>query len=137
MSRETVWEFLVKVVVAVPLALWGNIPNLGKALVVLMALDFFAGFLRAAISGRAHSSAMWKGLLKKVLVLLVIGAMSVVEPTLGLPLSEAVAAFYIAHEALSIVEHAVAAGVPVPQLVRRALQEKAEHDQGQGEPLRE
>ncbi|MDW8006433.1 MAG: phage holin family protein [Thermomicrobium sp.] len=135
-TRDSLWEFAAKAVVAVPLALWAAVPDLVKALVVLMALDILAGFLRAAVAGRANSGAMWKGLLKKALVLLVISTTHVIEPALGLPVSSAVAAFYVAHEALSITEHAIAAGVPVPDAVRRALQGKVPGDQGQGESAR-
>lgn len=43
------------------------------------------------------------------------------SPLVGVPLGEAVAGFYAAHELLSVLQNADRAGLPVPQVLRDAL----------------
>jgi phage-related holin len=72
---------------------------------------------------------------RKAAVLILVGAALLLELELGgrmglsIPLGEAVAGFYAAHELLSIIENSTALGLPVPNVLRQALS-KLGGDQG-------
>ena len=96
-------------------------------LLVLMALDLLAGSSVALMQGRTRLRILWRGLLRKSICLLVVLAGTLLEHSLaasGLPpvrIALVVTLFYAAHEALSLLEHAHAAGAPVPRFLQQFL----------------
>lgn len=92
----------------------GNQPVLG-GLVVLMTIDVLVGLFLSIAKQTLSSTVSWRGMSKKAIMLLVIGAAGVLQPALPtIPVLNIVAAFYTLTEALSILENAAAAGVPLP-----------------------
>ncbi|GIV73542.1 MAG: hypothetical protein KatS3mg049_2098 [Caldilinea sp.] len=79
------------------------------------------GFLAAYVTQRLSSQVSFRGMAKKALVLLLVGAAAALTPVVGAPLADAVAGFYVVHEIVSIIENAAVAGLPVPQVLRDAL----------------
>ncbi len=91
-------------------------------LMLLMALDIVTGVIAAVVTRRLSSSASWRGMAKKSMTLLLIGVAVGFEPYAGgLPLVNLVTGFYAFTEALSILENASEAGVPIPQALRDVL----------------
>jgi toxin secretion/phage lysis holin len=81
-----------------------------------------AGIAAAFTAGALNSSIGWRGIGKKVLTILIVVMAKVAEPLVNnIPLANAVAGFYAAIEALSIMENALQAGVPAPAFLREAL----------------
>ena len=112
----------LKMVAAFLGAWWLGLPGLVQVLILLMALDMVAGVVRATADRKLSSDVMFTGVTKKVMVLLLVGMAHLIEPYVaGLPLGSAAAGYYVAHEALSITENVVAAGLPVPQWLKNAL----------------
>lgn len=95
------------------------------ALYVLMAsmvLDTVMGLLIAFATKSMSSSASWKGVTKKMGVLLIVAFASVVDPFIPtVPLALFVCFFYIVPEGLSIFENADKLGIPIPGFMRDAL----------------
>jgi len=103
-------------------AFWlGGLDKLLIALVVMMGLEYVAGILRAWYS-RALSSAMgFRGIAKKVMLLVVVAFVIEYVTEGAFPVREIVIMFFIANEGLSILENAAALGLPLPQKLREAL----------------
>jgi len=103
-------------------AFWlGGLDKLLIALVVMMGLEYVAGILRAWYS-RALSSAMgFRGIAKKVMLLVVVAFVIEYVTEGAFPVRETVIMFFIANEGLSILENAAALGLPLPQKLREAL----------------
>lgn len=100
---------------------WAQLETAVQVLVVLIALDILSGMAAAFVERRASSDASLRGIVKKVLVILLVGAAHAVEPVAGFDASAYVAMFFVAHEALSILENAGRVGVPIPERLRSAL----------------
>jgi toxin secretion/phage lysis holin len=93
-----------------------------STLLLLMIIDVICGLITSFISKTVSSAVSWRGMSKKVIMLLVVGLAAVLEPfAQGIPLAKLVSLFYIATEALSIMENAAIAGVPLPSVLTEAL----------------
>lgn len=92
-----------------------------QILIALMALDIATGLLAGFAGRRLSSEVSFRGMAKKTTVLLLVATAAIIEPHVGLPVADAVAGFYCAHELLSIIENAAESGLPVPQILRDAL----------------
>ena len=100
-------------------------------LVILMAIDYFTGFLVAAIwhkspkseNGALESKAGWKGLCRKGVTLLIVLVGAQLDKLLGVDfVRNAVIIGYAVNELISIIENAGLMGVPVPAVVQRAIE---------------
>jgi toxin secretion/phage lysis holin len=109
--------------VAAAAALWASLPATVIALLGLMALDVATGLVAGWAAGALDSAVGWRGLARKLATVLAILAVGIMQRAFGdaIPAAEAVAGFYCAIEALSIVENLARAGVPVPAPLRAAL----------------
>jgi len=112
----------VRVVAASLAGLWAAMNPLVQALIVLMVLDIATGVLSGYVAKKLSSDVSLRGVTKKALILLVIGAAAVLAPHAGgIPLVEVVAGFYVCHEGLSILENLAEAGLPIPDALKNAL----------------
>jgi toxin secretion/phage lysis holin len=103
---------------------WGAMHPLLQSLVILMGLDVVSGLLAGYVTQKISSDVSYRGMAKKGLVLVLIGAANVVTRhwSLGFELGAVVAGFYIVHEMVSITENAVRAGLPLPTQLVQALE---------------
>lgn len=111
-------------------------------LVVLMAIDYLTGFLVAAIwhkspkseNGTLESKAGWKGLCRKGVTLLIVLIGARLDELMGTNfVRNAVIIGYAVNELISIIENAGLMGVPVPDVLQKAieiLQKKGSEDNG-------
>ncbi len=105
-----------------PLILWLQGQPIISLLLILMVADVGCGLARAFVTKTLSSTVSWRGMTRKVVMLILVGVASAVEPYAGgIPLSKGVALFYVAAEFLSILENAAAIGVPLPQVLIDAL----------------
>lgn len=114
-------KYTLQVIGALLAAWWGGLPLLVKVLIGVMILDILSGILAAYIMSSLDSRVSFRGMAKKALALVLVGAAAWIEPAVGVPLASAVAGFYVVHELMSILENAAAAGLPVPDVLRDAL----------------
>lgn len=102
-----------------------NLPDILQALMILMGLDIALGAICAFAMGKLSSDVAWRGITKKVAILAIVLMTRALEPMLApmvnLPLSQMVGAYYVFVEALSIVENAAVAGIPIPSFLKDAL----------------
>ena len=93
-----------------------------KTIVFLAVVDYITGLIRAVYLKELSSEIGFKGLLKKIVMFIVIAVAFVIQQMIGgtVPLREIVIMFYIANEAISLVENA-AIFVPIPDKLRDVL----------------
>ncbi len=97
-------------------AIFGACDKLLWALMVIMALDYVTGVIKGVYTKRLSSNIGFKGLLKKVEILVIVSLASVIQEIIGenIAIREIVLMFYIANEGISILENvaAVSPGIP-------------------------
>ena len=102
----------------------GGMDGLMIALIVFMALDYITGLMCAMIDKKLSSAVGFKGICKKVLILLLVGVANIVDVHVvgtGSALRGAVVCFYLSNEGLSLLENAAYIGLPVPEKLRAVL----------------
>lgn len=104
--------------------LWGPWDALINALIALVALDYVTGVICAAANKRLSSEIGFKGLIKKALIFALVAVAGVADkviPATNQAIRAAVILFYIANEAISILENVAELGLPVPEKLKAVL----------------
>lgn len=93
------------------------------ALIIFMALDYLSGVLCAIAARRLSSAVGFRGICRKVLILVLVGVANAIDTLLGAgaALRSAVLIFYLSNEALSLTENAARLGLPIPEKMKRVL----------------
>lgn len=100
-------------------------------LIIFMAVDFIMGLILAGVfhksnksqSGALNSHAGWVGLCKKGVVLLFVLIAHRLDMLLGTDYIRTTAIIgFIANEVISIVENAGLMGVPLPEVIVKAIE---------------
>lgn len=85
-------------------------------LMALMAADVLIGLCAAGIAQKISSTVSQVGMLRKAVILLLVGVGAVLEPYAnGLPLSKMIAVGFSVTELISILENTHRCGLPVPK----------------------
>ncbi len=106
--------------------LFGEITGLFLALLAFMALDYITGIIVAVINRMLSSETGFKGLAKKLLILVFVALGHIIDTYIlgGTPAAmSAVMLFYTANEGISIIENAAALGLPVPRKLREIMEQ--------------
>ena len=118
----------------------GGMDGMLIALIVLMSLDYISGIMCAVIDRKLSSAIGFRGICKKVLILMLVGVANIVDIHVvgtGSALRGAVICFYMSNEGLSLLENAARVGLPVPDQLRDILAQLHDKerttDQGDGE----
>lgn len=99
-------------------------------LVIFMGIDYFSGLLVAGVfhnskkteSGALESKAGWKGLCRKGMTLLIVLIGYRLDLAIGVNyIKDAVTIAFIANETISIVENTGLMGVPMPEILTKAI----------------
>lgn len=100
----------------------GGFDSLMITLMILIFVDYLTGVIGAVYEKKLSSSVGYKGIIKKVIMLLVVGVAVALQRILpqGLPLREMTILFFIANEGLSVFENA-ARVIPVPDKIKSVL----------------
>ena len=118
----------------------GGMDGLMIALIVLMTLDYVSGVMCAIIDKKLSSAVGFKGICKKVFILMLVGVAHIIDLHVvgtGSALRDAVICFYMSNEGLSLLENAAHIGLPIPDKLRDILSQLHDKerttDQGDGE----
>lgn len=130
------WDKIVKTLCAIGGAiagLFGQWPAMLTILAVVMCIDYASGVIVAASgrspkseSGGLSSKAGFIGIAKKGFIMLIVLLATMLDHAIGdeaMLFQGAAACYYIANEGLSILENAVLMDLPVPGVIKRALEE--------------
>ncbi|MDY4061325.1 MAG: phage holin family protein [Candidatus Limiplasma sp.] len=119
----------------------GGMDGLMIALIVMMTLDYVSGVMCAIIDKKLSSAVGFKGICKKVFILMLVGVAHIIDLHVvgtGSALRGAVICFYMSNEGLSLLENAAHIGLPIPDKLRDILsqlhdKERDTTDHGDGE----
>lgn len=118
------------------LSFFTGMPPLIWVLLAVMCLDYvtglmcgFRGVSGKSESGKLTSSAAFRGLLKKAVIVLIIFLAALVDRAVEMSagvefvaVTGATCLWFIASEGLSIVENAAALGIKIPKILQKALE---------------
>lgn len=99
-------------------------------LVIFMAVDFLMGLIVAGVfhnsdkskSGALNSRAGWMGLCKKGMILIFVLVAHRMDVLLEVSyIKTTVIVGFIANEAISIIENAGLMGIPLPEIIKKAV----------------
>lgn len=101
-----------------------------KAMLLLMVIDIVAGFVCAALFDTSQyskngvsSSALIKGAVRKISILGIVAVGVVIDKIMNMDyVRNGVVMYFIATEGISILEHMVVIGLPVPAFVTKMLE---------------
>ena len=118
----------------------GGMDGLMIALIVMMTLDYISGVMCAIIDKKLSSTVGFKGVCKKVFILMLVGVAHIIDLHVvgtGSALRGAVICFYMSNEGLSLLENAAHVGLPIPDKMKDILSQLHDKDrttdQGDGE----
>jgi len=104
--------------------LFGAPDGLLYALIAMMALDYCSGLLCGAVQKRLSSSISFRGLCRKLLILILVAVGHILDMYVlsgGNAVRTAVEGFYLANEGISILENIGTLGLPMPRRLRQIL----------------
>ena len=102
----------------------GGLDGLMIALIIFMMLDYITGLMCAVADKKLSSTVGFKGICRKVLILMLVGVANVMDVHVmgtGSALRGAVIAFYLSNEGLSLLENAAHIGLPIPDRMKNVL----------------
>ena len=106
--------------------LFGKVDGLVYALLAFIILDYVTGLTVACINKNLSSEVGFKGIAKKVIILVVVGVGNIVDIYIlggGTVCRSTVIGFYLANEGISILENAGKLGIPLPKKVVSVLKQ--------------
>jgi toxin secretion/phage lysis holin len=124
--------------------LLGGFDNVMIALLIFMTLDFLSGIILAVAfknskkteNGRLSSQAGILGLTKKIFILFLVAVATQLDIVLDTSfIRDGTVIGFISMEGISIIENASLAGLPIPKVIKNALEiiSKKEKDKDKDE----
>lgn len=90
-------------------------------LLILMVLDYITGILKGLYNKELSSQTGFKGIIKKVSILIIV-SLAVMCEKIGIPaVREMTIIFFVVNEGLSILENTSQMGLPIPEQIKNAL----------------
>jgi toxin secretion/phage lysis holin len=116
-------SIITGVVGGVVAAFFGSYDKVMCTLVILMVLDYIAGVIKAVYTKSLSSEIGFKGLLKKIAMLVIVALANTIQNLMGgnVAVREIVIMFYIANEGISILENAAVILPQMPEKLKDIL----------------
>lgn len=94
-----------------------------QCLLIAIAIDYISGLIKAYNTKQLSSKIGFKGILKKVGILLIVMLAVLVDRVSGNTgaIRTLVIYYFVANEGLSILENLGQAGLPIPKVIKNAL----------------
>ena len=131
---------LIAVIGAIFTSLVGGWDSAIVTLVIFMGADYVTGMLVAGVfkrspkteTGGLESRAGWKGLIRKGVTLLIVVVAARLDLLVGDQsfIRDGVVIAFLVNETLSIVENAGLMGVPIPQVLVKAIEVLKQRSEG-------
>ena len=109
----------------------GGLDGLLIALIVFAVLDYITGVMCAIADRKLSSAVGFRGICRKVLIFALVGVGHVLDTHVvgtGSALRTAVICFYLSNEGVSLLENASHLGLPVPEKLKKALEQLHDRD---------
>ena len=120
---KEVFQSILAVISTGLIYLLGGLDIAMTCLLIAIILDYVSGMLKAFITKQVSSKTGFKGILKKVSILLVVMLAVLIDRVTGETgaIRTLVVYYFVANEGLSVLENLGQAGVPIPQSIKKAL----------------
>ena len=126
MNKYDVLKYTITLTTSLVGYMFGKFDGLMYSLLTLMVLDYATGILCAILEKRLSSEVGFKGIQKKVLMLVVVSISYTIDLHLlsdsGV-LRSSVIGFYLVNECISILENIFKVGVPLPKKLKDVLKQ--------------
>lgn len=102
----------------------GGVDGQMIALLIFMVADYVTGIMCAVLDKKLSSAIGFRGIFKKVQILMLVGIANIVDVHVlgtGSTLRTAVIFFYLSNEGVSVLENAAHLGLPVPEKLKEVL----------------
>ena len=109
----------------------GGLDGLLIALIVFAVLDYITGVMCAIADRKLSSAVGFRGICRKVLIFALVGVGHVLDTHVvgtGSALRTAVICFYLSNEGVSLLENASHLGLPVPEKLKKVLEQLHDRD---------
>lgn len=96
------------------------------ALIAFVIIDYVTGLMVAVIEKKLSSEVGFRGIFKKVLIFTLVGIGNIVDVYIlknGSAIRTAVIFFYISNEGISIIENSAKIRLPIPDKLRKVLEQ--------------
>ena len=104
----------------------GGVDGLMTTLIIFMVIDYITGLMCAVADKKLSSAVGFKGICKKVLIILLVGVAHIVDLHVvgtGSALRSAVVCFYLSNEGVSLLENTAHLGLPIPEKLKDILKD--------------
>lgn len=123
MKYENIFKTITAFGGALASYLFGGWSALLGVLLAFVIFDYITGVIAAGIEGKLSSNVGLKGIAKKVAIFVIVAVANLVDRALGNAhiFRDATIFFYLANELLSIIENVGRSGVPIPEVIKKAV----------------
>ena len=103
--------------------IFGGWDTLLWTLVIFITLDYITGVLKGIYTKELSSDISFKGLIKKIVIIIMIVVANTLQRLLGdsIPIRETVIVFYIVNEGISLLENAAVIMPDMPEEIKNVL----------------
>lgn len=128
--KENIFVTIIGVIGGTISTIFGGWSTAMTTLLIFMGIDYITGLIVAGVfnnspktqSGALESRAGWKGLCRKCVTLLMVLIACRLDMVLNTTfIRDAVVIAYIANETISIIENAGLMGIPIPNVIVKAI----------------
>ena len=104
--------------------LFGGLDNLIITLCAFMVIDYITGVLSAIYNKKLSSQIGYKGIIKKVTMLIVVAVSVLLQNKIGIPaIRDIVILFFVSNEGISILENVSSTGLKLPPKLKEVLKQ--------------
>ncbi len=112
----------------------GGLDGFMYALLAFVLIDYLTGIMVAVLEKKLSSEIGFRGIFKKILIFILVGIGNIIDVYIignGSAVRTAVIFFYISNEGISIFENIGKIGLPIPEKLKRALEQINEEDKNE------
>jgi toxin secretion/phage lysis holin len=109
----------------------GGLDGFMYALLAFVVIDYLTGIMVAVLEKKLSSEIGFRGIFKKILIFILVGIGNIIDVYIignGSAVRTAVIFFYISNEGISIFENIGKIGLPIPEKLKKALEQINEED---------
>lgn len=120
---KNIFSFACSSISTIFIYVFGGLDVALQCLLVAIVLDYVSGMIKAYESQTLSSRIGFRGIVKKVGLLAIVALGVVIDRLTGNTgdIRTLIIYYFVANEGLSIIENLASAGVPIPDIIAKAL----------------
>lgn len=120
---KNIFSFACSTISTIFIYVFGGLDVALQCLLVAIVLDYVSGMIKAYESQTLSSRIGFRGIVKKVGLLAIVALGVVIDRLTGNTgdIRTLIIYYFVANEGLSIIENLASAGVPIPDIITKAL----------------